>query len=286
LTGEIMLKTTEFYRTGALEVARIRATGTEEFARHTHAEYVISATLSGNEDVWLDGRTFSSPAGTATVYNPFAIQASAFNPSAGDTEFVSLYLEPQLLAEIAGANGLASRASAQEISQGVFADASLHQRIVNLYLATRSLNADRHAQADTLEYDTALTELAAALLTNGHTHAPHARSKRLSAQRLSGVQTFMRERLDAPVKLDELATIADVSKFHLIRAFKDAFGMSPGKYHMQLRLIEARRLLRAGATIADVAFALGFYDQSHFINAFRKALGVSPLRFATAQHPE
>lgn len=281
-----MLKTTEFYRTGALEVARIRATGTAEFPRHTHAEYVISATLSGNEDVWLDGKTFSSPAGTATVYNPYAIQASAFEPVSGDTEFISLYLEPRLLAEIASANGWTSRASAQEISQGVFADASLHRRIVDLYDATRALSADRGAFPDTLEYDAALTELAAALLANGHTHAPQARTERLNAQRLDGVRAYMRERLDTPVKLDELATIADVSKFHLIRAFKNAFGMSPGKYHMQLRLIEARRLLRKGVTIADVAFALGFYDQSHFINAFRKALGVSPLRFATPRRPE
>ncbi|WP_322093835.1 AraC family transcriptional regulator [Paraburkholderia bannensis] len=281
-----MLKTTEFYRTGALEVARIRATGTAEFPRHTHAEYVISATLSGSEDVWLDGKTFSSPAGTATVYNPFAIQASAFDPAQGDTEFISLYLEPQLLAEIASANGFASRDGAQEVSQGVFADASLHRRIVDLYLATRALGADRSAQPDTLEYDTALTELAAALLANDRTHAPQSRVERLSAQRLDGVRAFMRERLDAPVKLDELATIAEVSKFHLIRAFKDTFGMSPGKYHMQLRLIEARRLLRAGVSIADAAFALGFYDQSHFINAFRKALGVSPLRFAMPRRPE
>ncbi|MBB3258457.1 AraC-like DNA-binding protein [Paraburkholderia bannensis] len=281
-----MLKTTEFYRSGALEVARIRATGTAEFARHTHAEYVISATLSGSEDVWLDGKTFSSPAGTATVYNPYAIQASAFHPSAGDTEFISLYLEPQLLADIASANGWTSRASAQEVNQGVFADASLQQRIVDVYLAARAISADRHGLTDTLEYDTALTELAAALLANGHSHGSQARIERLSAHRLDGVRTYMREQLDTPVKLDDLATIADISKFHLIRAFKDAFGMSPGKYHMQLRLIEARRLLRAGATIADVAFTLGFYDQSHFINAFRKALGVSPLRFATPRRPE
>jgi AraC-like DNA-binding protein len=281
-----MLETTEFYRTGALEVARIRATGTAEFPRHTHAEYVISATLSGSEDVWLDGKTFSSPAGTATVYNPFAIQASAFDPASGDTEFVSLYLEPQLLAEIAAANGWTSRASAQEVSQGVFSDAALHRRIVDLYDTTRSLAADRGAQPDTLEYDSALTELAAALLANGHTHVPQTHCERLSVQRLDGVRAYMRERLDAPVKLDELATIADVSKFHLIRAFKNAFGMSPGKYHMQLRLIEARRLLRGGVTIADVAFTLGFYDQSHFINVFRKALGVGPLRFATPRRPQ
>lgn len=277
-----MLDTTEFYRSGALEVARIRASGAAAFPRHTHAEYVISATLSGSEDVWLDGKTFCSPAGTSTVYNPFAIQASEYDRTAGTTEFISLYLEPQLLADIAHANGWVSRESAQEVTQGVFDDEALHRHIVDVYLAARSLHDDGNTRPDTLEYDTALTELVAALLANGHTHTPHAGDARLSATRLDNVQAFMRERLDAPVKLDELASVADVSKFHLIRAFKDAFGMSPGKYHMQLRLIEARHRLRAGATIADVAFALGFYDQSHFINAFRKALGVSPLRFAKA----
>jgi AraC-like DNA-binding protein len=44
--------------------------------------------------------------------------------------------------------------------------------------------------------------------------------------------------------------------------------------------MEARNRLRRGVPVQDVAFELGFFDQSHFINAFRKVLGVSPLRFA------
>jgi len=50
-------------------------------------------------------------------------------------------------------------------------------------------------------------------------------------------------------------------------------------------MIEARRLLRQGTDVRDVSFRLGFYDQSHFINAFRKFTGVSPMRFALAVIP-
>jgi AraC-like DNA-binding protein len=125
------------------------------------------------------------------------------------------------------------------------------------------------------------SELTAALLNKG-SPACNGRAYPLNEKRLRDVLDYMRSHLDAPVPLDDLAEIADVSKFHLIRTFKATLGMAPGKYHMQLRLIEARSRLREGHNIQDVSFDLGFYDQSHFINAFRRVLGVSPLRFVAS----
>jgi AraC-like DNA-binding protein len=49
---------------------------------------------------------------------------------------------------------------------------------------------------------------------------------------------------------------------------------------MQLRLHRARDLLRSGIHPLDTAIALGFYDQSHFINAFRKVMGITPHHYA------
>ena len=48
---------------------------------------------------------------------------------------------------------------------------------------------------------------------------------------------------------------------------------------MQLRLSEARRRLRDGMHPGEVAEALGFYDQSHFINAFRRVMGMTPHQY-------
>ena len=74
-----------------------------------------------------------------------------------------------------------------------------------------------------------------------------------------------------------------MSKYHFVRCFKKATGLGPLQYHMQLRLIEARRRLRLGQHAKDVALDLGFYDQSHFITAFRRVHGVTPQHYAAAR---
>ncbi|WP_462380601.1 AraC family transcriptional regulator [Pseudomonas sp. Marseille-QA0892] len=81
------------------------------------------------------------------------------------------------------------------------------------------------------------------------------------------------------VGLDDLAAISGASRFQLSRAFKQAFGLPPHAYLIQLRLTRARQLLAKGDTPADVAFALGFADQSHLGRWFRRAYGLTPAHY-------
>lgn len=266
-----MLKMAEFHRATGVEIARLQAGGKSSFPRHTHAEYVISANLSGCENIWVDGKAFSAHKQSVTIYNPNAIQSSTFDSRAGDAEFISLYVQPTTLLGIGEANGWLPGASPPDLKQGVFSDGMLYRCVLDAYVAIRNRSEG--------ELEAALTELAYATLESEPRVVGSAPGV-LGGQRLQAVIDFMRSNLAAPVSLTTLAEIGNVSKFHLIRSFKSRFGIPPAKYHMQMRLIEARSRLRENQCVQDVAFDLGFYDQSHFINAFRKVLGVSPLRFA------
>jgi transcriptional regulator GlxA family with amidase domain len=64
------------------------------------------------------------------------------------------------------------------------------------------------------------------------------------------------------LSINELAACAELSQFHFVRCFRKATGLPPHAYLTQLRLDQARRFLAAGKCPADVALALGFYDQS------------------------
>ncbi|MFC0399457.1 AraC family ligand binding domain-containing protein [Paraburkholderia rhizosphaerae] len=105
----------EFYRFDGIELARIRANGHASFPLHTHAEYVVSANLSGCESVCVDGHKLRVTKRMVTVYNPEAMQSSSFDSSAGDSEFISLYIDPDKLVDIGCANGWLSRASPPEL---------------------------------------------------------------------------------------------------------------------------------------------------------------------------
>ncbi|HEU0054758.1 MAG TPA: AraC family transcriptional regulator [Longimicrobium sp.] len=84
----------------------------------------------------------------------------------------------------------------------------------------------------------------------------------------------------ARVPLDELARAALMSKFHLVRRFKAALGVTPGQYQLLLRLAHARTLLERGHPVSWVAYETGFADQSHLTRSFRETYGMTPGRFA------
>jgi AraC-like DNA-binding protein len=77
--------------------------------------------------------------------------------------------------------------------------------------------------------------------------------------------------------LEDLIEKAYLSKFHLIRIFKKQTGLTPHAYQMQLRLNEARKLIFQDKSLTEIAYDLGFADQAHFTNTFKKyANGANP----------
>lgn len=78
-----------------------------------------------------------------------------------------------------------------------------------------------------------------------------------------------------------LARVAGLSAFHLCRVFRDAVGMPPHAYQTQVRVRQAKSLLRAGMPAAQVAAAAGFSDQAHLTRHFKQIVGVTPGRYLT-----
>ncbi len=81
------------------------------------------------------------------------------------------------------------------------------------------------------------------------------------------------------IHLDDLAAVAKLSKFHLVRLFGEALGITPHRYQMLLRVSHAQAMLRGGDRIGEVAFCVGFCDQSHFNRYFRFLVGVTPGQY-------
>jgi AraC-like DNA-binding protein len=82
------------------------------------------------------------------------------------------------------------------------------------------------------------------------------------------------------MSLNEAAAILHAHPTHLIRCFKQTYGLPPHTYLTGRRIDRARRLLLAGQRPADVATAVGFYDQAHLNRHFTRHLSVTPARYA------
>ncbi|MGI8880583.1 MAG: AraC family transcriptional regulator [Jatrophihabitans sp.] len=110
----------------------------------------------------------------------------------------------------------------------------------------------------------------------GAVTAPDPRPDPRLAQRL---RDLLDERTPVGMNLDEAAAELHAHPTHLVRAFTQEFGLPPHRYLTGRRVDLARRLLLAGQPAAEVATAVGFYDQAHLTRHFSKMLGTTPGRY-------
>ena len=91
---------------------------------------------------------------------------------------------------------------------------------------------------------------------------------------------FIYEKYSEPLSLADIANSAIVSRFHFCRTFKDAIGVTPGRYLSAIRIYQAKRmLLNTRMNVTDIAFAVGYNSLGSFSNHFTDSVGLAPGRF-------
>jgi AraC family transcriptional regulator len=94
---------------------------------------------------------------------------------------------------------------------------------------------------------------------------------------------FINANLDRVIHLKDMARVADVSRFHFHRQFKQTTGLTPHQFIIQRRIEQAKVLLaKSSLPIIDVAVRVGFVDQSHFTTTFRKLTSMTPRNYRNA----
>ncbi len=217
------------------------------------------------------GEVWTAIPGRVIIVNPDEAHDGGPASHDGSYSYRMLYVDEAVLAA-AVAEAAERRVATPFFPAAVVSDAALADILSRLHRALE--HPEGRLERETL--------LIAALVELSHRHAktaPRGGLRQRSPRVVALALDYLAENFAENTSLAELAALAGVDRFHLLRAFRRCSGLPPHQYQTQLRLRHAKRLMLSGDPPAIAAAAAGFADQSHLIRRFKAAYGVTPGQY-------
>jgi AraC-like DNA-binding protein len=253
-------------------VELFRASGIQfTFRPHAHEQFFIALTEAGSAASVYRGDTHAIGPGDMIVLNPEEGHAGG-PPSGGSWAYRSLYLPPDVMRQVAEEFPPGRRAM-----PWFAADVVRDPRVASLLLRFHRLSEWPGSSA--LQREACLAE---GLLLLASRHAEVRRTPRPPGREpraIRAARQFLDEHAETSVTLRDLGRQTGLTPSHLCRVFRQATGMTPHAYQLQIRVRRAKALLLAGYPIAQAATEAGFWDQAHLTRHFKRTIGVSPGRY-------
>ncbi|WP_116474653.1 AraC family transcriptional regulator [Zobellella maritima] len=231
------------------------------YGRHVHLDYHIGLVESGAQKFIHKGSSAPLAAGRLSLLNPdIAHDGGCFDERGFRVRVFSI--APELMASLAN-----------ELEQPLpfFGQPLLDHP--DLYRQSLALHRRlEQGWLDCREAESQQLSLLSAFF-------PQAGNRPLATDTLLKIRERLLAEPALPHSLTQLADEQGLSRFQFLRRFKAAVGITPHAYLKRLRLETAKKYLASGATVADTAQAVGFFDQAHFHRAFVAAYRITPARF-------
>ena len=243
----------------------------EAIAYHYHNFHKIIWLLAGRADHAIEGRTYHLQPGDCVLVGRGCIHRPLVE--SGDYyERMVLYISPAYLRE-AGRGTDLGRCFDHARETGCYVyhreDGALQERLTQLEEALRSeeFAADVMARALFIQL---LVEV------NRMTRRAHAADAASGDRKMLALLGYLGGHLTEELSIDDLARRFYISKYHMMRRFREATGYTIHSYVTEKRLLLARDLLSRDVPLTEIAERCGYRDYSTFSRAYKKKFGKSP----------
>ncbi|MFJ3107091.1 MULTISPECIES: helix-turn-helix transcriptional regulator [Pseudomonas] len=238
------------------------------YKAHSHPTFSIGAVDAGHSH-------FTGAAGGQERLTPGTLvlvparRVHACNPEPGQAwSYQMLHVDADWLTQLRLESGLSGTEAGEP---------ARICRAPQVYRQFCELNSLLFSRASNSEKDAALVAFLGDL--DFSAHPPLVAAPALEAATLSEVLERIEHLDPARLSLEALAREAGLGRYQLIRAFRAATGFTPHAYLLNARVNRGRKLLSKGLALAEVAYQLGFADQSHFQRVFKAHVGVTPGQY-------
>jgi AraC-like DNA-binding protein len=242
--------------TSVTGIQAVTAHSARSFARHTHDQFGIGLVDRGAQTSASGRGPVEVMAGDLITVNPGEVHDGLPVDDQGRS-WRMLYLDPDAMKRLTG--------SPHDFAFPMLRLAGLAACFGHLFHAVQHVSGK-------LAVEEALVTLRKAL--------DDRPSRALNQANVSRAIQVLQDDPARPITLANLSDEAGLSRFHFLRSFAKATGLTPHAFQVQARLHLARRMILAGHPLAAVAAEAGFADQSHLTRLFHRSYGMTPGRYA------
>lgn len=238
------------------------------YKRHAHEEYALGVTVRGVQQFNLGGGLHTSLPGGVILFNPEEVHDGR-SADRGRLVYEMLYVPVPLFLEAAGLKDVV------KFGAPVVYDPALAAGVLRLARGVAAGRTELWAGellADVARRAARLEPAARQGAAGMHADPAVRRAKEMLRAAHDGH--------DERVRLDDICAELGMTKFHFIRHFKAATGISPYQFHLSCKLERARHVIQDSRDAYAAVAACGFVDLSHLNRHFKRTYGVTASEYA------
>ena len=244
----------------------------EEIPYHYHSFHKIIILLAGRAGYAIEGERYALQPGDYVLVG----RGSIHKPIVEQNDFYEraiLYISPECLQELSTSDCDLERCFRQAQEEFRYVYHAGADRIRELFSLLEQVQQEGTFGAALLRqalFTQLMVEVNRLSLTGGTVSAADGDSKIIS------ILQYLNAHLTEPLTIDELAARFYISKYHMMRRFRDETGYTIHNYITEKRLLLAQQLLEQGLPLGETALRCGYQEYSTFSRAYKKQFGHSP----------
>ena len=241
---------------------------TYDYPRHMHEECSIVLILQGAETTTCRGASCISYPGSLLLFNADEVHSSR---SVG-TEYRIMKIRSKAL------NQIAFELFGHNLERPYFPKLVINDPLMFRLLLRLHLKLEQNVSP--FEQESEFISTIGLLITRHNKNHIVLQPPGKEPHYVNLIRDYLKSHYAENVSLAQLTSITNLSPFYLLRVFRKQVGCPPHEYQTQVRITRARKLIRKGHSISEVALETGFFDQSHFSRNFKRIVGIPPGQYS------
>lgn len=234
----------------------------KDFPKHFHETFCISLIRNGIEQIDFNNQSLYSEAGSISITNPYELHSNPLVDNCMKVGFDTLYLSSDVMKYMSLGKNI-------QFENRKINDPGLNIAFLQVKDALKSYDA--------VKTENALSEFVHILLPYSQLKTENHNSLALKNKDI--IFDYIENNLNNKIDLETLAHIASINKFGFAKNFKSHTGMSPINYVLMKRIFLMKTIISPTTDLTQLAYTYNFSDISHFSNAFKRYIGISPNEY-------